>query len=213
MPLNSTVYDQIETTHGVNVHVRGGMAICWDRHRASTLGPMGPARRPSAGWEFCGVVYGIYGVDMTLSKTDQFKILVVGLAKESIQGSRLLASLKGWGHNEWRATIDLAAMVRDELIEVVKGKYDTEPGKTRRRVFRTTEKGLTWAAVKETASRTDVIDLTPAVELAMGRPGRWVPLPIGVGEKHMAEMARRGFQVKVVIKFDDDDSSDKAKTI
>lgn len=111
----------------------------------------------------------------------------------------MLTAMNARGYNPWRVSITIAEMVKNGYLDIVKGKYDDKPGRTKRQTFRATETGYAWATVKETTGWAPGVDIETAADKAIDAPGKWFPLPQEAGEDQMAALRKRGFEVRVVV--------------
>jgi hypothetical protein len=148
-----------------------------------------------------------YGVHMAGSKTDvQARAIIdyINGQPGPVHGERLKVWLKARNYNLWQSSILISKMVDDGRLKVTNRVLDDSgSGKTFRRVYAVTQKGVGWSATSSVESLVKAIDLEPTVERAM-ETGKWTPLPDGVEWDVALGLRRRGFQVRVFVRWEDE---------
>lgn len=148
-----------------------------------------------------------YGVHMAGSKTDvQARAIIdyINGQPGPVHGERLKVWLKARNYNLWQSSILISKMVDDGKLKVTNRVLDDSgSGKTFRRVYVATEKGVGWSATSSIDALVKAIDVEPTVERAM-ETGKWTPLPDGVEWDVALGLRRRGFQVRVFVRWEDE---------
>lgn len=138
---------------------------------------------------------------LTTGKSRERAVWILKLVqKGGCGGERMRGDLKARGVDPWPASMLVGKMVKAGLLRVA----SPGTGNTWSRKYAITDKGKKFLALQEVRviqAKEEEIDLNGPAEKAIAS-GKWTPLPVGVGMGHIKEMMRRGFQVRVFVKWD-----------